>query len=149
VLPGDRVLLTFWEDAMLLKIAAKNGALAATELWRSPRLRGSNGPTIYRDGFLFGFAGPQLVCMQADTGDVRWRERTGEGTLVGMGPHLVMLGQTSGELRVIAAKADAFREVFRTRVFTPDVTSVTGPALADGRLYMRNLKEMVAFTLGS
>jgi len=61
------------------------------------------------DGLLFAVVGPQLVCADAATGEVRWRERTGEGT--------------------------------------PGVTSVTGPSYADGRLYVRNLREMAGFAL--
>jgi outer membrane protein assembly factor BamB len=148
VLPDDRILLTFWEHSRLIKIARKGEGLSASEIWQSPRLRGFNGPTIYRDGHLFGFAGPQLVCLDAATGDVRWRERTGEGTLIGMGSNLFLLGQTSGELRVVGASPTGYTETFRTRIFTPDVPSVTGPSIADGRLYARNIREMVAFELG-
>jgi outer membrane protein assembly factor BamB len=147
VLPDDRILLTFWQESMLIKITRREDALSAAQVWRTPRLRGFNGPTIFRDGFLFGFSGPQLVCVDASTGEVRWREKTGEGTLVGIGPHLFLLGQTSGELRLVGASPDGYTESFRTRVFTPDVTSVTGPSFADGRLYARNLKEIVALEL--
>jgi outer membrane protein assembly factor BamB len=147
VLPGDRVLLTFWEHSQLIKIARKGDALSASEIWQSPRLRAFNGPTIFRDGHLFGFAGPQLVCLDAATGEVRWRERTGEGSLLGMGSHLFLLGQTSGELRVVGASPSGYTEAFRMRIFTPDVTSVTGLSFADDRLYARNIREMVAFDL--
>ena len=148
VLPDDRVLLTFWEDSMMIKISRQDGVLTAAEVWRSPRLRGFNGPTIFRDGFLYGFAGPQLVCLDAGTGEVRWRERTGEGTLVGIGAHMFLLGQTSGDLRIVGASPAGYTESFRTRIFTPDVTSVTGPSFAGGRLYARNIREIVAFALG-
>jgi outer membrane protein assembly factor BamB len=147
VLPGDRILLTFWEQSRLIKIDRKGDGLSASEIWQSPRLRAFNGPTIYRDGFLFGFAGPQLICLDAATGDVRWRERTGEGTLVGMGSNLFLLGQTSGELLVVGASPAGYKETFRTRIFTPDVPSVTGPSIAGGRLYARNIREMVALEL--
>jgi hypothetical protein len=33
------------------------------------------------------------------------------------------------------------------RVFTPDVMSVTGPSFAAGRLFVRNVREMAAFTV--
>ena len=148
VLPDDRVLLTFWEDSMVIKISRREGALSAAEVWRSPRLRGFNGPTIFREGFLYGFAGSQLVCLDAATGEVRWREKTGEGTLVGIGPHLFLLGQSSGELRIVGASPTGYTESFRTRVFTPEVRAVTGPSFVEGRLYARNLKEIVAFELG-
>jgi outer membrane protein assembly factor BamB len=147
VLPDDRVLLTTWAHAVMLKVSRQAEALVASELWRSTSPRAANGPTIYRDGFLYGFAGPQIVCVDAATGQVRWRERTGEGTLVGVGPNLLFLGLTSGDIRVVRASPDRFTEVHRTRVFTPDVRSVTGPSFVDGRLYVRNLREVAAFTV--
>src|SRR6185436_9912085 len=148
VLPDDRVLLTFWGEAVLLKISGGSAGLTATEVWRSPRLRSSNGPTIYRDGYLYGFSGVQLLCVDAASGDVRWRQRTYEGSLVGVGAHLLLLGRSSGDLQVIRASPEGFSEVLRTRVFTPGATSITGPSVAGGRVYLRNVEEMAAFSIG-
>ena len=50
-------------------------------------------------------------------------------------------------LTTVRASPAGFAEIFRTRVFTPDVTSVTGPSFVDGRLYLRNLREVAAFAL--
>jgi outer membrane protein assembly factor BamB len=148
VLPGDRVLYSSWDESVMLKISRQRDVLTAAEVWRSPRLRAYNGPAVYRDGFLFAFTGPQLLCVDAANAEIKWRERTGEGTLIGIGPNLLVLGQTTGDLRVVRASPDGFSEPFRTRVFTPGVTSVTGPSFVDGRVYLRNLKELVAFSLG-
>jgi len=149
VLPGDRVLYSSWDESVMLKIARQGSALTAAELWRSPRLRAYNGPTVHRDGLLFAFVGPWLVCADAATAEIRWREKIGEGTLVGLGAHLLVLGQTSGELRMVRASPDGYAELSRTRVFTPEVTSVTGPAIADGKIYLRNLQEIAAFRPGA
>ena len=148
VLPDDRVLYSSWDLSVMLKIARVDGALRATELWRSPKLRAYNGPTVYRDGLLFAFVGPQLVCADAATADIKWRERIGEGTLVGAGTHLLVLGQTSGDLRVVRAASDRYVEVLKTRVLTPDVVSVTGPSFVNGRMYIRNTREIAAFDIG-
>jgi hypothetical protein len=96
---------------------------------------------------LYGFAGPILVCLDAATGEVRWRERTGEGTLVGIGPDLLFLTQSTGNLHVIRASPDRFSETLRVRVLAPDVRSVTGPSVAGGRVYIRNLREIAAFAM--
>ena len=149
VLPGDRVLYSSWDESVMLRIARQGSALVATELWRSPRLRAYNGPTVHRDGLLFAFVGPWLVCADATTAEIRWREKIGEGTLVGLGAHLLVLGQTSWDLRVVRASADGHAELSRTRVFTPEVTSVTGPAIAGGTIYLRNLQEIAAFSPGA
>jgi outer membrane protein assembly factor BamB len=146
-LPGDRVLYSSWDETVMLKVTRDGDAQSARELWRSPRLRAYNGPTIYRDGFLYGVAGPQLVCLDAETAAIKWRERTGEGTLVALGSHMLLLGQTSGDLRLVRASPDGYSESLRTRVFAPDVISATGPTVAGGRIYIRNLREMAAFSL--
>jgi outer membrane protein assembly factor BamB len=144
VLPGNRLLLSNWEQSVMLGISYGDGVFSTREIWRSPRLRNSNGPTIYRDGFLYGFAGSILVCMNADTQEVRWRERTGAGTLIIVGDDLVILGQDSGELQIARVSPDAFTLRHRMPVLEAGMRAVTGPSFANGHLYLRNLKEIVA-----
>ena len=144
LLPGNRLLVSNWEESMLLAIEARQGAFAARELWRSPRLRNSNGPTVHRDGLLYGFAGSILVCVNAQTTEVVWQERTGPGTLILVGDQLVLLGQSSGELLIAGVSGKGFVLRNRVRVLDAATRAVTGPSFADGRLYVRNLKEIVA-----
>ena len=144
VLPGDRLLLSNWEQSVMLGISSRDGAFSTREIWRSPRLRNSNGPTIYRNGHLYGFAGSILVCMNADTQEVRWRERTGAGTLIGVGEDLLILGQDTGELQIARVAPGAFTLRRRLPLLEAGTRAVTGPSFANGRLYVRNLKEIVA-----
>ncbi len=143
-LPGDRLLLSNWEESVMIAISGRDGAFATREIWRSPRLRAANGPTIYRDGFLYGFAGALLICMNAETADVLWRERTGAGTVIAVGDQLVILGQDSGEMQIATVSREGFALRHRTRVLAAGTRAVTGPSFADGRLYVRNLKEILA-----
>jgi outer membrane protein assembly factor BamB len=145
VLPDDRVFISHWEESRMLKVARQKDRLTVTELWRSPRLRGTMGPVVYRDGHLFSRGGGLLTCADAATGEVRWRERASEGPLLASASHLVLLDSRSGDLQVVEASPRGYREVSRARVLTPDVVSVTGPSIADGRIYIRNTREMAAF----
>ena len=147
VLPGDRVLYGTWNHSVLAKVTRTGEAFSAAEVWRSTRLRAYNGPTLHRDGLLYAFTGPQLLCVDAATGTVKWQERMGAGTLMGLGAYLVVLGQTSGELRIVRVSADRYDEVSRMSVLKPEVMSVTGPSLAGGRLFIRNIRELAAFEL--
>jgi outer membrane protein assembly factor BamB len=147
ILPDDRVLITFWGEAVLVKVTRAAEGLTATELWRSPRLRAAYSPTIYRDGNLFGFNGPFLTCVDAGTGDVRWRHRTYEGTLIGLGAHLLVLGRASGNLHLVRASTDVFSEVTSVAVLTPGSTSMTAPSAAGGRVFVRNSEEIVALAI--
>lgn len=147
ILAEDRVLITFWGEALLLKIGRQGETLAATELWRSPRLRAAYSPTIHRDGHLYGFNGPFLSCLDAATGEVRWRHRFYEGTLVGVGGNLFVLSRTSGNLHIVQATPGTFTEVTRAAVLTPGATSMTGPSVAGNRVFLRNSEEIVALSI--
>ena len=145
VLPGDRVLLGNWEESLLIQVGKGAQGFTARDLWRSNRLRNANGPTIYRDGHLYGFAGSILVCLDAETQEIKWRERTGAGTLMAVGSQLVMLSDNSGELTIADFSPEKFALRHRLRVLQDGVRAVTGPSFADGRFYVRNLREIVAF----
>jgi outer membrane protein assembly factor BamB len=147
VLSEDRVLITFWTEAVMLKIARNGDTLTVTELWRSPRLRGAYSPTILHREHLFGFNGPFLSCVDAATGDVKWRHRMYEGTIVGAGEHLIVLGRSSGDIQVVQASTEGFTEVARATVLTPGATSMTGPSLAGDRVFVRNSEEIVALAI--
>jgi outer membrane protein assembly factor BamB len=144
VLPGDRVLVSNWEESLLVGVSKTGNEFTTREIWRSPRLRGANGPTIYHGGHLYGFSGAFLLGVNADTGEERWRERSGAGTVIAVGDQLLFLHQDSGELQVATVTPEAFTVHGRARVLTPGVRAVTGPSFADGRLFVRNLKEIVA-----
>lgn len=147
VLPGDRVLLSRWEESQLVGVTHRDGEFSAREIWRTPRLRSANGPTVFHDGLLYGFAGPQLIAMNPETTDVVWRERTGAGTLMAGGAHLVVLSQDSGELQIAQISAAGFKPLQRAQVLGSGVTAATGPSFAGGRFFVRNVKEIVAFRL--
>ena len=145
VLPDDRVLLGNWEESLLIQVGKGEQGLTTRELWRSNRLRNANSPTIYRDGHLYGFAGGILVCLDAATQEIKWRERTGAGTLMAVGSQLVMLSDNSGELIISDLSPEKFALRHRLRVLQDGVRAVTGASFADGHFYVRNLREIVAF----
>lgn len=143
----DRILLTTWTEAILLRVTRQGDALTVAELWRSPRFRGAYSPTILRDGHFYGFAGAFLLCADAMTGDIKWRQRMYEGTLVGVGSNLFVLGRSSGDLHVVAATPTAYTELVKKRVLTPGATSMTGPSIAGNRVFVRNSEEIVALAI--
>jgi hypothetical protein len=58
--------------------------------------------------------------------------------------HLVILGEQSGDMRVAEASPEGYREKLRVPVFNAGALSNTGPTFAGGRLYLRNVEEIVA-----
>lgn len=110
--------------------------------WQTPILLG---------GFLYGMdneggAGPviQLTCLEAATGKRVWpAARLGKGNLVAAAGKL-FLATIRGELVVVRATPRRFEELGRQAVL--EKGSRTGPALANGRLYLRDNRESVCLS---
>lgn len=148
VLPGDQLLLTRGTGAVLVKLAREGAGWKAAQAWQSVRIKSGLSPTVHEGGSLFGFSGQYLVCLDLATGEPRWREKTRPGSLIRVGQKLVVIGEESGVLRVLAAQGAAYQELARAAAFNAGALSATGPSYADRRLYLRNVEEMVAYALG-
>jgi outer membrane protein assembly factor BamB len=145
-LPGTRLLLQTWAGSTVLDASAA----AVSRVWANDELTAGNAPAVYHDGHLYGFGGNSgefFKCVDASTGRVRWTTRPYRGTVALVGGAIAMVGETSGLLRLVAADPAAYREIARLDVFAPGRTSYTSPAFAQGRLFVRNLEEIVAVAL--
>jgi outer membrane protein assembly factor BamB len=148
VLPDGRVFVPSWNEGAVVAVTRDGGAFKAAELWRRPVLKNSYSPTVHHEGHLYGFNGQYLVCIDPATGDVKWRQKVYSGSLILVDGHLVVLGESSGDLRVAEATPAGYREKLKTSVFNPGATSFTGPTWAGGRVYLRNVEELVALEIG-
>jgi outer membrane protein assembly factor BamB len=146
-LPGDRVLISGTSESKLIELRKDGDRFAAKEAWKTPRLKNSLSPTVSRDGHLYGFNSGYLVCLDLATAEMVWREKVYAGSLILVDGHLLILGAESGELRVARASARGYEERLKANVFSAGATSVSGLAFAGGRLFLRNLEEIVALDI--
>jgi outer membrane protein assembly factor BamB len=147
VLPGDRVLISGNNEAKLIEIKKEGERLVAREAWKSPRLKNSLSPTVFHDGYLYGFSSSHLLCVDPATADVAWRQRVYAGSLILVDGHLLILGSESGELRVGRATPKGYEERLKAAVFNAGANSVTAPSFAGGRVFLRNVEELVALDI--
>ncbi len=138
----DGVLLTYWPEAALFRIAKAGSDYQVEEVWRSPALRGNYAIPIPYEGHLYGFSGRFLTCVDASNGETVWKSRPpGGGNLVLVDGHLVIQAP-SGELVVAEASPEGYRE--KARVQALDRGYFTRPSFAGGRFYVRNLTDIAA-----
>ncbi|MCA9740071.1 MAG: PQQ-binding-like beta-propeller repeat protein [Deferribacteres bacterium] len=130
----------------MLEITESGDSLHAAELWQNRMMINHFNSSTYYQGYIYGFSKATLTCIDAKTGERKWRKRGfGKGSLIVVGGHLVVLSD-QGELALIEATPEAYNEV---SLFPNALSgkSWTEPAFSDGKLYLRNLKEMVCYDL--
>ena len=126
----------------VVEITATDGRYEAAEVWRNNNMQNHSATSIYYQGHLYGFDGSTLKCLDAETGEEKWKTRGyGHGTLIVADGHLVILGERCN-LGIAEATPAGFVEKANTLVFRRSRCE-TVPSLADGRIYLRDDKEIV------
>ena len=87
----------------------------------------------------------RTLCLDATTGEEKWKTRGyGKGSLIIADGHLIILGEI-GNLSIAEATPDAIRAKATRPVFASKCW--TNPSLADGRIYLRDDKEIVCLNI--
>jgi outer membrane protein assembly factor BamB len=149
VVAGNLVFLSasYGTGATLLQIDASG----AKQLWASDDALSSHYSTsVYRDGYLYGYHGRQeygqsLRCVELKTGKVQWNvDGFGAGTVTLAGDRLIVVRE-NGELVLAPASPKEFKPAAHAQLLPAVVRAY--PALADGKLYVRNEHTLACFGL--
>jgi outer membrane protein assembly factor BamB len=89
-----------------------------------------------------------LCCVETATGKLLWKkEKVGKyhAALLRTGDNKLLMSCDSGDLVLIDPDAKEYRELARSKVCGE---TWAHPALADGRLYVRDDKELICLKIG-
>jgi outer membrane protein assembly factor BamB len=146
VLDGDTVTVASTSLGTLrLRVSEAGGAWKVERVWENPAVKTVIGSGIQM-GKNFFTLGPgarcDLVCLDAQTGEEKWKEG-GLGdyaSLTGINDVIVVLDST-GELRLVRASESGYEEMGRAQVVGKTWAS---PAYSGGRLYLKDSSKLVA-----
>ena len=120
-------------------------------IWTSDEVLTNHYATsVYANGYLYGYHGrqeygPAFRSVDLETGSVAWTvDRFGGGTVILAGNSLLILRER-GELVLADATPAAFQPLARAQILEGIVRAF--PALANGTLFVRNERELVAVEL--
>ena len=145
VVSDNRVFVSsaYGTGAAVIELTAADRGLSVREVWRHNRMKNKFASSVLHDGFIYGLDESILACIDAATGDVRWKGgRYGYGQVILASAHLIVLTE-DGDIAVVRATPEAHQELMRF----PAIEGKTWnhPALSDGYLLVRNIDEMAAF----
>lgn len=130
-----------------LAVESKAAGWTVRERWTSRQLRPYFNDFVVHEGHAYGFDGGLLACVALADGRRSWKDgRFGSGQMVLLpGQGLLMVISERGEVALVAASPEGFRELGRI----PAVAGKTWnhPALAGDVLLVRNAEEMAALRL--
>ena len=152
VVSGDIVYCSagYGIGAGAVRVAKSGDTWTATEIYR---MRGDKplanhwSTPVLKDGHLYGMfqfkeygSGP-VKCIDIVNGTVKWEQPGfGPGQVILAGDQIIALSD-KGEIVLIDAKPDAYKELARADVLDGKCWST--PVLANGRIYARSTKEAV------
>ena len=113
------------------------------EVWKNPTFRTHFNAGVLHDGHVFGFDNATFKCISMKDGAQSWSKRgLGKGSLILADNRLVVLAD-DGRLLLVEANTASYVEKGSVQALTGRCW--TPPALAGGRVYVRNHKEIVAY----
>jgi outer membrane protein assembly factor BamB len=141
------VSASYGTGAILLQI----GTNGLKKIWANEEaLTNHYATSVYKDRFLYGYHGrqeerPSLRCIEFKTGYVRWNVAGyGAGTITLAGDKLLIVRE-GGELVLAAATPFEFQQISTAKVLPPTIRAY--PAIANGRIYLRNEKTLICLNL--
>ena len=141
---GDRIFITtgYGRGCALLEV---NGGEAAV-VWENRTVSSHFGSPVSVDGFIYandGDAGAHrgsFVCLDPLTGESRWSERLGLGSMISTPGRLILLTERR-ELIIAETSPEEFVEIARCSL--PRGLYWTPPVISGGRIYVRSISGTV------
>lgn len=140
VIGEDKIFLKLRRQSTMLQLSKTDGKYSVAELWKTNNIRQTFNSTVHLNGYLYGYSGRFITCVDVATGNTVWKSRPpGDGFLILVDDHLVILTKR-GTLHVAKASPEDYVEMASTQVFSG--LTWTPPSFAAGSIYARNLFEI-------
>jgi outer membrane protein assembly factor BamB len=142
--PPDKVFISSSvENGCLLIQVFPDGKIDT--VWHNKEMRNHFNSSVYYKDHIYGFSSSTLKCLEAETAQRKWSTRGfGKGSLIIADEKLIVLSDR-GKLAMIEATPKGYNELARGQVI--EGKSWTSPTFSDGKIYLRNQKEMACYDL--
>ena len=135
----------YGKGAALVELKGGGDSFTATTIWENKNMKNKFNSSVLHNGYVYGLDEGILVCLDVNTGERKWKDgRYGYGQLILAGNHLIVTSD-QGDIALVKASPDGYSEVARFTALEGQTWN--NPAIASGRLLVRNSNQMAAYDL--
>ncbi len=128
-----------------VEVTGASSGFATRTVWQNKWLKNKFTSSVYWQGCIYGLDEDILTCLDAQTGERKWKDgRYGYGQLLLASGHLVIVG---GDGKLALVKAIPERRLELAQFGALQGKTWNHPAMAHGRLLVRNAVEMACFDI--
>jgi outer membrane protein assembly factor BamB len=137
----------YGKGAALVEITGSGKTFSARTVWENINMKNKFNSSVLHEGFVYGLDEGILTCLDVNTGTRKWKGgRYGYGQVLLASGHLIVTSDT-GEVALVKASPDAYSEVARFSALQGKTWNY--PAIAGGRLFVRNSDQMAAYNIAA
>jgi outer membrane protein assembly factor BamB len=147
LLGTNRFLLSagYFTGCAAVEVTKSASGFTARIAWQNKNLKNKFTSSVCWQGYIYGLDEDILTCFDASTGQRQWKDgRYGYGQLLLASGHLVILSG-EGELALVKATPERYQELARFQAIKGKTWN--HPAIADGKILVRNAQEMGCFEI--
>ncbi|HEX8336181.1 MAG TPA: PQQ-binding-like beta-propeller repeat protein [Pyrinomonadaceae bacterium] len=135
----------YGKGAALIEVANAGGKLSAAPVWERASMKNKFNSSVLHEGHVYGLDENMLTCVDLETGQQKWKARGyGFGQVVLASGHLIVTTD-EGEIALVRATPAGHTELARFPALEGRTWNV--PAIAGGRLLVRNATQMACYKL--
>jgi len=135
----------YGKGAALVEVKGSGNSYTASTVWENNNMKNKFNSSVLYNGYIYGLDEGILVCLDVNTGERKWKDgRYGYGQVVLAGNHLIVTSD-QGDVALVNATPSQYTEVARFTALQGQTWNY--PAIANGRLLVRNSNEMAAYDI--
>ena len=137
----------YGKGAALVELKGSGDSYTATTIWENGMMKNKFNSSVLHEGYVYGLDEGILTCLDVNTGERKWKDgRYGYGQVLLAGGHLIVTSD-QGEVALVKATPSAYTQVAKFPALQGQMWNY--PALAGGRLLVRNSTEMAAYDISA
>jgi outer membrane protein assembly factor BamB len=137
----------YGKGAALVEVTGSGKSFATRAVWENINMKNKFNSSVLHEGYIYGLDEGILTCLDVKTGERKWKGgRYGYGQVLVAGGNLIV-SSDAGDLALVQATPQQYTELARFAAIEGKTWNY--PAIAGGRLLVRNANQMAAYNIAA